>query len=126
MSESSRGSALRGSDPLALPASLFSAVIEIADDAVVVIDDAQCILLFNRGAERMFGYSASEVIGESLTLLMPDSAGERHAAHVRDFGSQRPSARRMGDRARISGKRANGEFFAAEASISHVDVNGLR
>ena len=126
MSESSRGSTLRGSDPLALPASLFSALIEIADDAVVVIDDSQCILLFNRGAERMFGYSAAEVVGESLTLLMPEAAGERHATHVRDFGSQRPSARRMGDRARISGKRANGTLFAAEASISHVDVNGLR
>ena len=126
MSESSRGSALRGSDALALPASLFSALIEIADDAVVVIDDTQCILLFNRGAERMFGYSAAEVVGESLTLLMPEVAGQRHAAHVRDFGSQRPSARRMGDRAPISGKRANGDLFAAEASISHVDVNGLR
>ena len=65
MSEYARGPELRGSDPLALPASLFSALIEIADDAVVVIDDSQSILLFNRGAERMFGWMADEVIGRS-------------------------------------------------------------
>ena len=126
MTEPARGAVLRGGDPLALPASLFSALIEIADDGVVVIDETQSILLFNRGAERMFGYRADEVIGESLSVLLPQEVAHRHASHVSLFGKGLPSARRMGERARIRAVRADGGTFVAEASISHVDVNGLR
>ncbi len=107
-------------------ARLSDAIIEISADAIISIDARQCIVRFNRGAEEIFGYKASEVIGRTLDLLLPERFRDAHLQHVTRFGSASVSARRMGERRLISGLRANGEEFPAEASISKVDVGGDR
>ena len=126
MDERVRGADIRGRVTLGLPASLFSTLLEIADDAVIVIDEHQAIVLFNRGAERIFGWAADEILGEPLSRLLPDSAASRHGSHVEAFGRQSIATRRMGERSGIEGKRADGTLFTAEASISHVEVGQLR
>jgi PAS domain S-box-containing protein len=113
-------------EALRLPAGLFSTLLEIANDAVIVIDERHAIVLFNRGAERIFGYRAEDVLGEPVGLLLPERAAARHGAHIEAFGRQASPTRRMGERSEIEGKRASGELFAAEASISYVEVGGVR
>jgi PAS domain-containing protein len=49
----------------------FSAVLDNAEEAIVSIDDSQRIILFNKGAEKTFGYSADEIKGKPLDLLIP-------------------------------------------------------
>jgi PAS domain S-box-containing protein len=104
----------------------LAAILDIADDAIISIDESQKIVLFNKGAERMFGYSAAEAIGQPLELLLPPEARGAHAAHVRGFGASAAAARRMGERSEIAGRRRDGSVFPAEASISRVGEGGAR
>ncbi|HOY03310.1 MAG TPA: PAS domain-containing protein, partial [Zoogloea sp.] len=47
----------------------FDEILASANDAIISIDEAQTITLFNRGAERIFGYSAADMIGQPLDRL---------------------------------------------------------
>jgi PAS domain S-box-containing protein len=103
---------------------LLARLLTIADDAVIVADDQQRVVLFNEGAERCFGYPASTVLGQPIARLLPDALRERHGEHMRAFAASPRAARRMGERGDLRGMRADGSLFDAEASISHVELDG--
>jgi PAS domain S-box-containing protein len=107
-----------------LPAELFSGLMAISADAVIAIDDEQRIIFFNEGAERIFGWTADEVGGRSLAMLLPERFRAGHDGHVHGFGATHGRARRMGERQQISGVRKSGEEFPAEASIERLVVEG--
>lgn len=104
----------------------FSRIISIAAEAIVSVDESQRIVLFNEGAENIFGYVEHEVVGQPLALLLPERARAVHQAHVKAFGDSPEVARRMGNRHEIAGRRKNGEEFPAEASISKLVLGGER
>lgn len=93
-------------------------LLDIADDAIVSTDGSHRIILFNKGAERTFGFRADEVIGQRLEILLPTSVRATHAARMDAFGSGTVAARMMGDRTEVTGRRKCGAEFPAEASIS--------
>ena len=105
---------------------LLAGIVTISADAVVCIDEAQKIIFFNDGAEKIFGYAAGEILGESLELLIPERFRALHAGQVHHFGESGTRARKMGERGQISGVRKNGEEFPAEAAISHVGEEGTQ
>ena len=100
----------------------FSGILSIAADAIITIDESQRILTFNHGAEDIFGYSASEAIGQSLPMLLPERFRGTHSAHIEAFSRSHDTSRRMGHRREVAGLRKNGTEFSAEASISKLDV----
>lgn len=104
----------------------FAGILEIADDAIISVDQTQCITLFNQGAEKIFGYTAREALGQPLDILLPIQAVLGHRQHVQDFGKSASPARRMGERGVIYGRRKNGEEFPAEASISKLEMGDDR
>jgi PAS domain S-box-containing protein len=112
----------RTQEALRISQTRFEGILGIADDAIISIDSNQNITLFNQGAEKIFGYSASEVLGAKLDLLLPNRHAEQHRHHVSDFGNNNSSARRMGERREIFGLRKDGTEFPAEASISKLDI----
>ncbi len=98
--------------------------LDVAADAVVVIDESQHIVRFNKGAAAIFGYPESEVLGQPLLLLLPEAARACHGAHVAAFGRSGDAARYMNRRGRIFGRRKDGEIFPAEATIAKLDMAG--
>lgn len=57
---------------------LCRAIVEESNDAVMFSDPEGIIRLWNRGAERMFGFSAAEAVGRSLDLIIPENLRQRH------------------------------------------------
>ncbi len=104
----------------------FSGIVEIASDAIVSIDRDHRIVLFNHGAEEIFGYRSDEVIGRPLDMLLPERARAVHRGHVDRFSASEVASRRMAQRQEISGLRKNGEEFPAEASIQKLTVGSER
>jgi len=99
-------------------------IIGSAMDAIISVDGDQHVLLFNAAAERMFGYSASEVLGQSLGRFIPQQLRSTPRNPVSAFGQADVTNRRMGAWGATFGVRANGEEFPIEASISQVEAGG--
>jgi|GEM_PF-6716363 len=114
--------AKRAEDRLRFSEARFAGILDVAADSIVSIDGAQRITLFNRAAERMFGYEAAEVLGQPLEILLPDDARPRHADHVRGFVGSGATARYMNQRNEIRGRRKDGSIFPAEATISRLQL----
>ncbi|PSB42395.1 PAS domain-containing sensor histidine kinase, partial [filamentous cyanobacterium Phorm 6] len=109
---------------LQLSQARFAGIVEIADDAIISVGADQKIILFNQGAEQIFGWTAAEAIGQSLNLLLPEAFVATHSHLVSNFGGGLKQARKMGNRKEILGRRRDGTEFPAEASISKLEVAG--
>jgi len=110
--------------PLELVQNPFEKIFDLADDAIISTDDSQRIILFNQGAERIFGYSAREARGQRLDILIPATSIQEHREYFEGFAASNLVARRMSERSPIRGRRKDGREFPAEASISKVEVGG--
>jgi PAS domain S-box-containing protein len=99
------------------------AVADTAIDAIVSADSRGKITYFNKAAEEIFGYSANEVIGESLTVLMPERF---HAAHRRGFERYLSTgeAHVIGTRVELEGRRKDGAEFPLELALSCWNAGG--
>lgn len=96
----------------------LASLLAIAADAIILFDREQRILLFNEGAERIFGWEAEEVVHRPIDILLPERFHDVLRRHVADFAASPIPARRMGERQEIFGLRKSGEEFPAEASIA--------
>jgi PAS domain S-box-containing protein len=104
----------------------FEGIIESAMDAIITIDEAQRVILFNTAAERMFGYSAADALGQSLDRFIPARFRAAHRAHVRVFEDTGVTSRAMGKLGDLLALRADGKEFPIEASISQTEVDGAK
>ena len=111
-------------DACRVAAAQLAGTVAIALDAIISIAETRRIIQFNWGAERIFGYSADEALGQSLDMLLPEELRARHAVQIASFARSAQTARRMGERSAIVGRRKTGEVFPAEASISRYMAGG--
>ena len=112
-------------DDLRTSVALATGILSISADSIISIDDEQRITLFNEGAVRTFGYAKHEVLGAPLEMLIPVRFRERHRKHIQAFAAGATVSRGISERhTAIFGLRRNGEEFAADASISKIEVRG--
>jgi len=117
---------VQADESLARSEARMRGILDSAMDAVITVDEAQHIVLFNAAAETVFGYSQKEALGSALTLLIPQRFRASHDEHVHRFGETGVTSRRMGAFRVLTGVRRNGEEFPIEASISQISESGQK
>ena len=95
----------------------FRELIENAPDAILQVDAAGAIVIANRTAETMFGYSREELMGNGVDLLVPEANRARHAGHRKAFASA-GMTRPMGQGLDLFARRKDGTQFPVEISLS--------
>ncbi len=108
----------KGEEAVRVSEARLQGILDIAPEVVIVIDGDHNIRLFNREAERVFGYTAEEMIGQSLDPLLPPDLRDTHAEHLVRFASAPEDYQLMSEQGDIAGVRKDGSTFPATASVS--------
>ncbi|MCS6926003.1 MAG: PAS domain S-box protein, partial [Candidatus Binatia bacterium] len=99
----------------------FRSLIQTTQDAVIVIDRHSRIELFNPAAERIFGYTSAEVVGQHVRILMPEPYASEHDGYLARY-EQTGEARAIGRTRTVVARRKGGEVFPMEISLAEVRV----
>jgi len=100
-------------------------IVESAVDGIIVIDELGKIQAFNPAAERLFGYSANDVLGRNVKLLMPSPDREQHDAYLERYlttGRQKI----IGIGREVVGLRKDGTTLLLHLSVGEMILEGRR
>lgn len=100
-------------------------IVETVLDAIVTIDDKGIIATFNPAAEMTFGYTADEVIGQNVKMLMTSPHREQHDDYLKRYLST-GEAKVIGIGRETTGLRKDGSIFPLDLAVSPMTVNGKR
>ncbi len=100
--------------------SRLATLLELAPEAIILVDEEGRIRLFNRSAGELFGYAKNEIIGQQLDRLLPPALRKAHRAHMRRFFEGAEDIRLMSERGVISARRKDGSVFPARAALSKI------
>jgi len=95
-------------------------LLESAPDAMVIVDRTGRIAFVNSHAERMFGYSPNELLGQPVEILAPEAVRSAHVRHRSEY-SAAPHTREMGSGLELKGRRKDGSTFPVEISLSPLE-----
>lgn len=99
--------------------------LQAIGDAVVTIDGHGTVQSFNPAAEKIFGYAAAEVVGQSIKMLMPASFAEDFEAHLRRYPDT-GKAYLSGVEREMTAQRSDGQVFSVDLRISEFFLDGRR
>ncbi len=111
------------SNALAASALTFGESLELMPDATLSVNLAGQIMLLNEQAERLFGYTRAELIGQSLEILIPVRFHDRHPQLRANFFA-RPGKRPMGSGLELYALCKDGAEFPVDISLSHYTLHG--
>jgi PAS domain S-box-containing protein len=103
----------------------YRAIIDTAVDGIIVIDEHRIVQAFNPAAEKMFGYTAEEVVGRNIAMLMPEPYRSRHDTYVTNYITT-GKAKIIGIGREVQGLRRNGEIFPVDLSVTEWYAEGVR
>jgi two-component system sensor kinase FixL len=113
----------RAERALAASEARHRAVLDTAVWAIISIDEGGQVLSFNRAAERMFGYTAAEVVGQNVKLLMPPPYHEEHDGYLQRY--LRTGERRIiGIGREVTGRRKDGTTFPMDLAVNDTLLEG--
>jgi len=101
------------------------AILETAVEGIITIDDHGIIESVNAAAERIFGYSESEIIGKNVSMLMPSPHREAHDGYLNNY-LLTGHAKIIGIGREVAGRRKDGSIFPMELSVSEVKLAARR
>jgi two-component system, LuxR family, sensor kinase FixL len=103
----------------------WRAIIDSAIDGIVVIDAKSRIEAFNPAAERLFGYTEEEVLGRSVTMLMPSPYRDEHDGYLANYFTT-GIAKIIGIGREVTGLRRDGSVFPLHLSVGEMLIGGER
>jgi two-component system CheB/CheR fusion protein len=101
------------------------AILETAVEGIITIDDRGIIESVNAAAERIFGYSAKEIIGKNVSVLMPSPHREAHDGYINNY-LHTGRAKIIGIGREVAGRRKDGTIFPMDLSVSEVKLAARR
>ena len=103
----------------------WRSIVESAVDGIVVIDARGMIEAFNPAAERLFGYSEAEVLGENVKMIMPPPYRDEHDGYLQRYLTT-GQARIIGIGREVTGRRRDGTEFPVHLSVGEIVTGGER
>lgn len=97
----------------------LASVLGTAVDGIVVMDDAARIILFNKACETLFGYSAEEVRGKNVKMLMPADYAHEHDGYLSHY-LETGEKRIIGIGREVRGRHSDGTEFPIELSVGEA------
>ncbi|WP_415905327.1 response regulator [Neptuniibacter sp. QD48_55] len=104
-------------------ATQLQVILDTVIDGIVTIDEKGKIVSANTSIEKIFGYSKTDLIGQNVSLLMPEpyrSQHDHYLAQYKGVGLKEV----VGNQRRLVGLRKNGEVFPIELSVSEINIEG--
>jgi two-component system sensor kinase FixL len=106
-----------------MPANVLQAVMDAAVEAIILIDRRGIVSAFNRSAERLFGYTATEILGQNVKILMPEPYRSAHDDYLARYAESRiPHI--IGVGREVEAMRSDGSVFPAFLSVGEVAGDG--
>jgi PAS domain S-box-containing protein len=97
----------------------FRELLEAAPDAILEVDASGRIVLLNAAAEKMFGYSRDDLLGQPLEIFVPEDLRDMHRQHRSNYWAH-PQTRPMGIGMQLQARRKDGALLPVEISLSPV------
>ena len=115
--------ATRLQDPGRIAEARWRAVIDAAVDGIIVINSRGVIEVFNAAAQRMFGYTEAEAIGQNVSLLMPEPDRSRHDAYISHHLTT-GERKVIGIGRAVTARRKDGQAFPIHLSVGEMEIDG--
>ncbi len=103
----------------------LSGIIGSAMDGIITLDEDKRIVLFNTAAEKMFGCSARDALGEKLERFIPNAIRDSEGDQILSFASRDSGSLRI-PAGELYGLTSSGKEFPLEASISQLELDGQK
>ncbi|MGE4499706.1 MAG: PAS domain S-box protein [Hydrogenovibrio sp.] len=98
------------------------AVMNSVTDVIIVIDSKGIVIEVNRAIEKMFGYAMDEILGQNISVLMPNPYRDAHDGYLETYLKTRQK-NVIGRTRRVEGMKKSGECFPVDLSVSEVQLN---
>ncbi|HXA39437.1 MAG TPA: PAS domain S-box protein [Phenylobacterium sp.] len=105
--------------------AILRASLDAVAEATVMIDEEGVVIGFSRAAELLFGWTAQEIVGRDVSLLLPDSQAAAHDGHLRRY-VETGERRVIGSSRQVAGRRKDGAEFPMELRIGEARVGRRR
>lgn len=106
--------------------SHLTSILDLAPQAMILFDSKMRIKMFNKGAEKIFGYTAEEIIGAPLSRLLPEKFHKSHPVYVTRFAESGETRLDMNNRPVVEGLRRDKTVFPAIVSVSKIMLGDER
>jgi PAS domain S-box-containing protein len=115
----------RAENDIAVLNQRLRAVLNTAADGIITIDQRGIVRSVNAAAERIFGYTAAEIIGQNVAMLMPESYAREHDSYLEKY--LRTGERKIiGIGREVEGRRKDGTSFPADLAVSETRLGDYR